>query len=328
MNVWKFTLVISVGSLLAACGGSSGSDSDGVVVPPPVLVKITEDNAREVSSDVLNAAVFSVEMGQIGSFVTVGAEPYPTVNSKAPLLARALSAKVLAQPAMAPVGPETFPCGSSGSVTVSGDLASQDTYTVGDTLSMVFALCDDGFEVVIDGQITMEVTAVSGDISSGLFTLGMDLDIVEFTVDDGGDAGTLDGDLSLLIDTLDYPVSTLEVSGDSLVASAASGRSLGLENYLSTQVMDQGQVPALYTLSSSGTVWGNRYDGEVSFETEVAFAWTEDGSPTQGRMLIEGENSSITITALSSGTLRLEMDFNGDGTVDQTQELTWDEASS
>ena len=80
-------------------------------------------------------------------------------------------------------------------------------------------------------------------------------------------------------------------------------------------------------LIASGKVESNRFDGQATYITEVPFVSSIDSNPYVGEMFITGaDNSSIRVIALDVETVRLEMDYDGDGAVDETRDVTWDEA--
>ena len=63
----------------------------------------------------------------------------------------------------------------------------------------------------------------------------------------------------------------------------------------------------------------------ISYEIIVPLQAPDGQDPESGEILISGgdENGTIRIVIESSATVRLEVDLDGDGIVDDTQYTTW-----
>ena len=84
-------------------------------------------------------------------------------------------------------------------------------------------------------------------------------------------------------------------------------------------------MPAIYTLDASGTLDSNQLPGDVVYSTETTFQGNEGEYPNTGVLLVRGDNSSARLVAIDATNVRIEIDTNGDGTVDEIIELTWAE---
>ncbi len=221
-------------------------------------------------------------------------------------------------------------CLVSGTVTLTANIANPLTITAGDTINSVFVNCDDGDGEVLDGEMDITITAFTGSVDTGLFQMGMRVVLTSLSMDDGSEVGpaVADGNFNMSVNTLSYPVTTTVVTGD-LFSLVAAGRSLTMRNFSSDSRLDEGMFPLGYTMLASGAVQSSRFDGEALYETIVPFVGSGDSYPYEGVMLITGANSSsIRVTALDVLTVRLEIDYNGDGAVDETRDVTWEEAIS
>jgi hypothetical protein len=212
----------------------------------------------------------------------------------------------------------------SGTVTYTATLADPFTITVGDWISIDFALCDDGDGVVMDGYMDFTVTAFAGSVDTQLYHMAMAVNIQSLTMDDGGDVGSasVNGDFTLSVDTMELPVTTSIVSGQTL-ALVAAGRSLTMKQFTTTSVVE---MALTFSVDAMGKVRSSRFEGEASYETIAAFTGAVGDNPSAGEMLITGDGSSIRLIVLDNFMVRLQMDYNGDGTVDESRDLTWDEA--
>lgn len=326
-KVFTRLMAFLIAASMAACGGSSGSSSGGINPPVQVLpVEITAASAPLVTSDSLNAAAFASEMGAFSMGGVLGTEPAPGLFTKIGKVPVAGVGKLINPVFEVPVGPITDECWITGTVTMSGNIADPLTITVGDTITMVFSMCDDGDGQVLDGGMGITITAFNGNLDTFLFEMGMTVSMDSLSMDDGGMNGPalVDGSFSLLVDTYSYPITKSIVSGD-MLSLVAGTRSLTMTDFESNNELDEGAFTV--TVIASGRVESDRFDGRATYATVVPFVSSLDSNPYVGEMLITGaNNATIRVTVLDVETVRLEMDYNGDGAVDETRDVTWDEA--
>jgi len=326
-SLFTSTITILAMALLAACDGSGGGFAPPVQIVP---VEITAANAPAVTSDSLNAASFASDIGVLVGPGLLGGPAEPGMWSRLGKLPVTGVSKILDPVFEVAVGPITEDCLVTGTITLTGNIANPLTITAGDTISTVFVNCDDGDGQVLDGAMNITITAFTGSVDTGLFQMGMRVSLGDLSMDDGSEVGpaVVDGNFNMSVNTLLYPVTTTVVTGD-LLSLVAAGRSLTMRSFSSDSRLDEGMFPLGYTMIASGAVQSSRFDGEALYETIVPFAGSGDSYPYEGVMLITGAaNSSIRVTALDVLTVRLEMDYNGDGTVDETRDVTWEEAIS
>jgi hypothetical protein len=327
-SLFTLTITTLAVALLAACGGSSGGGFTPAVQVVPV--EITAANAAVVASDALNAASVTSDIGGLVGPGVLGVPAQPGILSKLEQLPLTGVSKVLSPVFEAVVGPIIENCLVSGTITLTGNIANPLTLTAGDTINTVFVNCDDGDGQVLDGAMNMTITAFSGSVDTGLFQLGMTVLLTNLSMDDGSDVGPAEvhGGFSMMVNTLLYPVTTTAVSGD-LLSLVAAGRSLTMKDFSSDSQVDEGIFPMSYTTIASGVAESSRFDGEASYQTIVPFVSSGGGYPYEGEMLITGAaGSTIRVIALDELTVRLEMDYDGDGAVDEIRDITWEEAIS
>ena len=313
-------LAISTAMALAACGGGGDGGLTGPVSPPSDL-SINSGNGQDVARASFLAAARSVDLaGLVGNSGVVadsgGGVFKPTARG-------AIMKPVRTAISSVPFGPETLPCDVSGSITVSGDLANPTTLSAGDVINIDADNCNDGLGEVIDGVIAFTVDAFSGDIFSGLYDMTMSLDITNFQVTTAEDVLMSNGDTSVTLDTLDTPAVSASVSGFSLTTDGNSS-SESLTNYASAQTVDAGVSPSPFTMTSSGTLDSSQLDGVVNYATPVMFQGFDSDYPGSGELLISGANSSARLIAVDNINVRVEIDSDGDGTIDDTIDTTWD----
>ncbi|MFQ5487645.1 MAG: hypothetical protein ACE5ET_04260, partial [Gammaproteobacteria bacterium] len=87
---------------------------------------------------------------------------------------------------------------------------------------------------------------------------------------------------------------------------------------------DEASLGTAYTIDANGTVASTALDGSVQFQTLTTFEGIDPEYPHSGVMRITGaRNSSVTLTAIDSTDVQLEVDADGDGVSDQTITTQW-----
>lgn len=313
-----------LGLALGACGGSS----DGGPLPVDYAT-LSRDNALEIAGAVLGSAIESSELGGYTSLLALSGSLTPFQQSPVITMAGGLQ---MADPApvfkpvypgmlQSPIAPTTSPCGVGGTVTLSGDISTTQTLTVGDTIAFEFEDCDDGVRVV-SGSFAMTITSFAGDFVGGSFAFSVDATLGTFQVTQNSETnGPMDGVVSIDLDLTSTPSLGLTVESDSLTISDGT-LAHTLESYLLARSSDS--VTGAYTLLVSGRASNASLDGAVDFSTIEALQSADGGNPFTGRVEISGDRASMTIIVLDGTSLRLEVDETGNGTVDAVIDTTWD----
>lgn len=321
MNRFLF-LALFTAMVATGCGGSS--DGGGITAPanPGAGLAIGLSNGQDVIRVSYLAAVASGDTaGLVGNSGLVADSGNGSVSKTA--RGGGIAKPIATAVGSIPFGPDVLPCDVSGSITVSGDLTNPLTLTAGDVINIDADNCDDGLGEVIDGLLAMTIDAFGGDILSGLYDMTASLDITNFQVTTADDVLMSNGDSTVRLDTLNTPTITASVSGRSLSA-ASNSASETLTNYSSAQTLDAGQTPAPYTMDSSGTLDSSQLSGVVDYSTEVMFQGFDTDNPGTGELLVTGDSSSARLIALDNVNVRIEIDSNDDGTIDDVIDTTWD----
>ncbi|MGD8424829.1 MAG: hypothetical protein PVH13_06270, partial [Gammaproteobacteria bacterium] len=88
--------------------------------------------------------------------------------------------------------------------------------------------------------------------------------------------------------------------------------------------VDESSQPPAFSVTSSGRVDLPRRGGSVSFVVREPFSGFGEGNPDSGVLFIRGANgATINMTVLSDTQVRFDMDYDGDGSVDETVNLAW-----
>lgn len=303
-----FTLLAALS--LGGCGG--GDDAEEPIGGAVSAARIDSQSAPIIASQVSNAIAGSQDLGAIGGFSVPVAPSAVTVTGKD-----------VPQMLAATFGPDTVECAVSGELTVSGTQALPDSVTVGDTLIFGFSACDNGDGAVIDGLLAFEIVSFSGDLATEQITLtvSMTLEALQF----GGEAaeGTIDGNLSFTIDTTNAPETFIALSSASFSIESPSS-SETLIDYIATIAVDPMLLSV--TIDSSATLRSSKFEGEISYVTTKSLVFTGDGAPVSGEIVVDGaDGATLTISILSADHIELELDVDGNGTLDQLIVTSWSE---
>jgi len=320
----KLFTVLGTSLLLGACGGNLFEDPEQEVTTG----SITPANALTTTRASWQAALSSGDFSTIGSSLglsagTPGGLSKPGAGGMSDGHLTSLLQKV-------PFGPDEFQCLSSGTVTISGDIADPTDVTrfsFNDTFRVVYVACDDGVGEVLDGTIDFTVGDFTGDLVAGTYMLSMDAITADFQVNAGGITTVSNGDTTVALDTMQTPFVDVGTSGSAMRVDSNS-RSDVLTGYQSNQTVDGNIAPAPYTLSAAGTLDSTLLDGSVRYSTVETFEGVGTDFPSQGRFRVQGSDSSLELVAIDNINVDIEIDSNGDGVVDVTISTTWADVSS
>ena len=317
--------VICACSLLVACSNSATNSNIIPVTSPPPSLTISSNNAILVAQVSYGAALESGNLGDLGGDTgLIGSGPGGVSKLDGSF---ATSAKTGASGSVSqvPIPPTTTQCAVSGSVTVSGNIADPftPTLTSGDFFESDYNMCDEGLGEVTDGLVRADVDNFAGDFLSGLYDLTMRFTLTTLQVSTAVGVLTSNGDVSVTFSTANSPAVSTSMSGNSLtIDSNASSDSL--TNFATTLTLDGNFVPAPFTMTTSGTLDSTQLSGVVRYSTEQMFQGFEGDYPDSGVFFVEGVNSSLRLIAETNVNIRIEIDTDGNGTVDETINTTWD----
>lgn len=308
--------------MLAACGGGGGGDGGGTVVnpgaPTVAAAAITAANAPDIAGAVVVASDSTSESAATAPVGSGGSQP------------TALPAKGSAQLAAVSVGPESEPCSFGGMLTAwatveNPNLAVQGIVQAGDRFRSDFSQCDEGAGV-FNGGFDFTVRAFSGNVFD-LYRLDMNATLRNFSYLNAGRETILDGRALLLLDIFASPVTFARLESDRLdVELIENGNSFTATFF---DFSEEGTVDLstdACNLSASGAIQSSLFDGEAEFVTTANLVGSCSGRPDSGALLITGaDDASIRVTVLDNVNVQLEVDLDGDGSVDETLVRTWDE---
>jgi hypothetical protein len=224
---------------------------------------------------------------------------------------------------------ETQDCEGGGSATVSIDTGSlseveftnalqEGSIPAGTQITTQFVNCAQSGEAAINGSVTVTIQQLALEGEPGVDPLTMEFSAAFDGLTVG--ANRIDGDISVLL-VSNAGTTDAVISGDRLEVTAG-GETVTLLDYRVTAVEDTAAVQeTFYFLLALSDLAQLRVETLEALRTN-AFA----ENPISGVLRIRGaDNASITITALDEVTVQLEVDSDGDGSVDATIVTTWAE---
>ena len=315
----NLVFVVAGLALLAGCGGGDNDDGNqGPIVGD--LVTITSQNAPTIAGVAAEVALEDGVFGTVASQgLPIGSTGTGTLLAISGILNAPLPPEILAaQMTMAP-------CAVDGTVDLVVSISNPEMLTLGDEFRLTFNACDDGIGTVTNGTLIMTVTAFQGDLAGEQFVLGMSVALQGFSVTQDGQTTSASGSISIEIDTMTPPLTTITVSTTALTTTTA-GTSETVSNMTVTITEDNSMFPAAVSVATSFRFSSPRIGGDVIVSTSLALQSSGEEYPFVGELRIEGAgNSVIVLIALDSNSVRLEIDIDGDGAMDETMDTTWDE---
>ncbi|MEO1246301.1 MAG: hypothetical protein AAFX56_11525 [Pseudomonadota bacterium] len=310
---------------LAGCGGSSEpfglQESPNTGQIPGTGLAITASNAASAAGLSYAAGVGSLSTigvaSSVGDLVGGGAPAKPGLGS---LERGRLPALVV----LAPFGPVVQGCAVSGTVSVSGDLASPTALTSGDSVTLVFDNCNDGTGETVDGRIDTTIDQFTPDVvTPANFVLGISVVLLDLQLRTAAETTTGNGDAGVIVDTSNPTAIRSSVAGNALTIDSGS-KSETLSNYSSDESITLSSESFDFTLGFRGTLTSTALNAPVVFSTPLAFEGLVGERPSSGEMLITGNNSSVRLVVLDRLNVRLDVDSNGDGEIDVAIQTSWD----
>jgi hypothetical protein len=305
----------------AAGGGGSGN---------PIALDST--NAEMVTSAVLEAVVNAQNLplagGQMvgGLAATVMIDEGPaSPASVAGIIADQVNATLeRAKLGALPVGVEvTTDCGDGTSG--GGTIVTDTTGTLnmaGFTVITTYNDCDFANSLsdeVLVGSFAFTITAITGDFLSPPFQIDTTVTFDGFGTNSADGDFSIDGSADVAVSSDDGVVLSTAVSLTA-VTYTFDGVAQTISDFTTILTIDQSVIPAIVTFGATGTV-DIPGGGTVSFETVGNFVLFVALSEA----IITGDGSTINFIAIDNVTVSLEIDSDGDGTVDQTIVTMWDD---
>lgn len=309
---------------MAACTDSDyGAAPPAPPPPPPSNFAITSGNAMTVASATWSAANGSADLADLFDKSAGSVASNPGNLNKAGDIATAPGVGAGTVQGV-PIPSTVIDCQVAGTVTISGSIADPitPTLTSGDYFVSDYSNCDEGTGEMLNGLVRMTVDAFSGDQASGVYSLTATFDLTNLQVNSDVDVITSNGSVTVAFDSTVQDVVTASISGVWLTVDSNIG-STTLSEFQTVYAADASGQPPTFTLNTSGTLDSSALPGTVAYSTPVDLQGIDADFPSSGEFLITALDSSLRIIALDNVNVRIEIDSNGDGVVDETIDTTW-----
>lgn len=347
----KSALHLAVLSMVAAGLVACGGGDDGPA-PSTDLLDVTVANS-DTLSHAAAAALFAVGSASSAIPADAGANPAAQAaslstprrgslgGSAAWLPQRVIEALMqmgrtdwpsATGPTKQPLAVTTFPaepCTLSGSVTTSIDDVDNDgELSLGDLLTIAFSDCRDISTEVLNGSATVSVTRIG---ATALLSFGarMTLGQLSRQATDGSHGLTVSGHLNLDYEQLSDTSERARLTADGAVSIAAHTHT----GYVDTVTLQTGfEQVSDYDLATGITISNNTGmlqsaaagSGLVSISTPQSIHVADrDPYPSRGQVKIAGQGS-VVLTALSSTTVQIDLDADGDNSYESSKQEAWD----
>lgn len=334
MNIPFFktaAITTCAGLVLVACGGGSGSDdnNNGSTLLEPLT--ITSENASQVSASGVGAAD-SVDNrdttgGILGGIEMQSPETRFSLKTfaKQQLDQYRFSGLNTSETLAGVDIPHIETCTNGGSITMSGNVANLDSFlgNRGDSLTASFNNCREGSNT-LNGSMSLTFNADENDESTAPYSNSMTITMNNLSIVSLGEATLqLHGDMTLGTSSNDGIIINLSMSGTNF--SITEG---GVTETLSNYQFDltDNQATKEYSFNIKASIGINQLGGRVECTTPTLFEGVGESNPHTGVLKCVGANqSSVTLTAIDNTKVTLDIDTDGDGITDETQESTWAE---
>lgn len=308
--------LFGVSFVLAACGGGGGGGGGGGQL---ATASITTANAQNVSQVAIDkslglVSVTGASSGALGARLE-GSERGIDLKG----FVRRRVQQMLVAPVMSVVLVEERPGAQGGrAIATWDDRDDSHTISTGDTFLIVFeAFREEG--VTLNGRLGIDQMVVVGDPEADpTWRLGARFFFDGLSGSEAGETVILDGALSIDAEqtpTLLHLALELQASLTDGTATLFGGNALVYEE----------DNANLFTLDSRGAIGDSTIGGVVTFETTTPFGGsTQDDFPSRGVLVVTGAGGArVTITVLDNTSIRIEVDTNGDGAIDDSRTMQW-----
>jgi len=179
---------------------------------------------------------------------------------------------------------------------------------------------------IINGNATITMSELTGSLSNGSpLEIKMAIQLANFSAGSTSENGIFDGDMTVNIEKTNSANHSVGISGAYLHAVSKrngvtqSDRTLDSYDLTTTYAGQNSALRASDSLSGSSIAL-NGMNVTVKTAQSLVYAGTD---PSTGSMVITGAVSSVILTAVDSGNVRLDFSATGNGVVTESKTMTW-----
>ena len=324
----NFSLAAIVTLALAACGGGGGDSGPGSG-PQAGPLALSGANYVTASQEAISSAFYLQDTGSLLTGAQLTSDRV-LINAVMAQLYRmnhwlAHAPKVVTGVTQT----QTESCAGGGSLTATADdLNGNDDADAGDSVRLVAAGClIDG--VSVDGVLSAVFNSVSGSFGSTVYSANVTVTLENFAAASSAGNATGNG-------RLDLALSSSGVNSGSVTVTAANISTLS--NYggvRSTRTLTDFTVRVVISPSGSGALTSTTVNGTLSstalesksitISTLGPFVKSSSARyPGSGQLVVTGAaNSKARLTVLSTTTVQIELDADGNGSYETSTTMPW-----
>ena len=305
------TFTVTLSNVSRATLGANSSATVNIIDNDTATLPITADNAQAISFDVFEAITSTIDLVDLLDFIGI-----PDIAGTYSGLAKVRAAEIFT---------EIVPCDTGEATVTWNDADNNLVISTGDTFDVFFVMCFFAdTEETLDGATSLTDIIVTGDPVNQIapWHLATSIGFDNLSGTDSAGTAILNGSVDLDLSSNDNVAVDLSISISALTVQQ-SGINETLTNYVLTTTFDLNALTQV--VSTNGTLTSSALEGTVTFETLQDFIVTGDDNPSAGQLLISDSNSSVLATVLDNINVRLEIDLDLDGTIDQTIVVPWSE---
>ena len=346
MNRLTIYLVISLAAVLISACGSDGNDN--MQPAPAATVTMSTSNVDLVARSAANAAVSSAEVANVNP-ASNGGSASKAVNTRSlQQLLLGLTREVVFDRVMVKGTPasssipkaqgtitKTDNCASGGTVTgVLEDRDDSNSATSGDTLTVTFTQCRPNPTDLINGSVSATYSAVQ--VLPGFASATATVTYSQLTASSTEGSFFINGSFTYNLSRLGSVYSAQLSIGVNGLTAAVTGASYSdtvtlHAGYTVTATRDPAalptgsSIPGVGTLTVNGAISATSIGGTIVISTPVTIKQFDiDPFPREGQLQVRGANNGLLVlTVLSTSTVRVQLDANGDGTFEVNKDVAW-----
>lgn len=322
-------------AVLTACGGGGGDSTPEPTPTPPVPEKalaLTASNYQAAAEQALRAGSYLMESSDLLSGAQAGPQPsaIKTAVKQLPML---LSQFKRPATVAAAVINDAIVCSGGGKVDISfNDANNNNAPDEGESILMVASACkEDG--VVTSGRIEVSLTKLTGVFDSSNYSAAIAMKLANFSVTSPAGSATGQGELKVSMAATSATQSSLQIEASNFSSSGRLGAleyQQSITNFVisSSSSSSPASGEIIDTATVRGTLASSALDGKtIGIETPIALTFSSAKDyPTAGKMVIKGAaNSLVQMTVQANGRVLIELDADGNGSIDSNVTKAWSE---
>lgn len=324
---------LALGVVLTACGGGGGDAPTTIASGTTTSTQAALDNTNYVSASTEAASsglfmldapstALGVDSTDANEVIRFGLEQVPSLGSW--FNGAAVATGV--------VQSQTANCKVSGTITATAtDADNNGILSAGDSISITANNCKNSSTASINGGITVNVLALTGNLASDIYNASLKLTYNNLSAATSVSTVSGNGDITLVANANGVNVRSQSVSSTSFTATATFGTvsySRSIRNFSSTLTIAPNLPASTFKTTSSvqGTIASSALANKsVTITTIVPFVrLSTDAFPSIGQASLTGATAAkVRLTAQSATTVLLELDADADGIYEASSTKLW-----